>query len=240
MNLQEIDFSSLEVKEIGQWPILLRILVVCMVALVTFGLAYFFLIQDKIANLETQFAQEEDKRNEFKTKYNLAANLTAYEKQMIEIKETYKNLLNELPSSEQLPELIENITRQAENNGLKYDSIKPGEAKSLLGFYKELPIDLILTGNYHGFGGFVSDVSKIPRIVTLHDFSIKKFDSTDDSSGKESLVMNIKAKTYWLSSDTDPKDEKGKKGKADDKAPPAKKTRDPVPPPVPTIPPELQ
>ena len=59
-------------------------------------------------------------------------------------------------------------------------------------FYAELPIKLRVVGNYHEFGNFVSGVAALPRIVTIHDFSIQRHkDKT-----KEALVMEATAKTY--------------------------------------------
>jgi type IV pilus assembly protein PilO len=204
MKLPDINFSELDVREIGSWDLILRVAVVAAACIVTFIISYIFIIEDQIKVLELQSKQEEDKRKEFKDKYNLAANLDAYQKQMVQVKDMYKKLLGQLPATDQVPELIENISREAENNGLKYDSIKPGEAKSL-GFYKELPLDLTLRGTYNGFGGFVSDLSKISRIVTLHDFSIKKAGSGKDNPDPNALTMNLQVKTYWISTDTDDK-----------------------------------
>jgi type IV pilus assembly protein PilO len=59
-------------------------------------------------------------------------------------------------------------------------------------------IELRLLGNYHGFGEFVSNISNMPRIVTLHDFSIKahKNDQNEiDPTGV--LEMTVILKTYW-------------------------------------------
>ena len=46
-----------------------------------------------------------------------------------------------------------------------------------------------VSGDYHQLGNMVSGVAKLPRIVSLHDFVIKR-----DASG--SLSMDILAKTY--------------------------------------------
>ena len=52
-----------------------------------------------------------------------------------------------------------------------------------------------MTGDYHEFGKFVSDVAVLPRIVTLHDINImpNKDDKNNDGSR---LVMEVTAKTY--------------------------------------------
>ena len=52
-------------------------------------------------------------------------------------------------------------------------------------WYVEIEVD----GTFHDFGAFVSGVASLPRIVTLHNFSIKP------QQGRK-LSMKIRAKTY--------------------------------------------
>jgi type IV pilus assembly protein PilO len=59
-------------------------------------------------------------------------------------------------------------------------------------FYAEYPITLRVFGTYHELGKFVSDVAALPRIVTLHNISIKPADK--ETTGE--LVMEMTAKTY--------------------------------------------
>ena len=61
-------------------------------------------------------------------------------------------------------------------------------------FYAELPISLAVTGNYHDLGAFASDVSRLPRIVTLTDFVI--LSSKDPGKDVGLLKMTAQAKTY--------------------------------------------
>jgi len=64
-------------------------------------------------------------------------------------------------------------------------------------FYVELPITIVVTGEYHNIGAFVSGVANLSRIVTLHDFNIKPVKSATD------LKMSIIAKTYRYLGDED-------------------------------------
>jgi type IV pilus assembly protein PilO len=56
-------------------------------------------------------------------------------------------------------------------------------------FYAELPIRMRVTGRFHEFATFASNVAALPRIVTLHDIVI-----TGASGGM--LTMELTAKTY--------------------------------------------
>lgn len=242
MNIGNIDFSQLEPREIGSWPQPIRIALIALSGVIGVLVIYFLFLSSQVSELETVRAQQQAKRDEFKQKYGLAANLDAYKQQMVQIQDAYKVMLKQLPDSSHVPELIDSISRIAANDNLKFDSIKLGDPKSVLGFYKELPIDISVTGAYHSFGKFVSDISKLSRIVTLHDFSIKS-----EGQGGSLLSMKISAKTYWLSEDTEPKaatpasskKSKNTKGKAPAKgaAPAATPGQTgPVPPQAPNIP----
>lgn len=200
MKLSEIDFQELRFYEIGSWPLPLRIVVMIIAGSAVIGLVYYFLINNALTELEAKRALQVSKRNEYRDKYDLAVNLPAYEAQMVDIQKMYTLVLRQLPSDSHIPELLENVNRLAERNGIKITSIKLGEPQTISAAYRELPIDFVLIGNYHSFGRFISDVAKLSRIVTLDDFNIKyaatKASRGDSSTGQ--LTMSIKAKTYWL------------------------------------------
>ena len=125
---------------------------------------------------------------QYESKAFQAANLDAYRQQMIELDETFGALLKQLPKDTEVPGLLEDITEVAYGSGLSMKSIslQPERASE---FYIELPIKIDVTGNYHDFGSFVSGVAALPRIVTLHDYSITQTNGT-------LLNLVIEAKTY--------------------------------------------
>jgi type IV pilus assembly protein PilO len=204
MKIPEIDFSSLEVREIGTWPLILRVAIVAAAGILSILVVYFFIIESKVETLDLQEAQMLTKRTEFKDKYTMAVNLDAYKKQMVEMQDMYKEYLKALPSTSDIPELIDGISRLGEKNNLKFGSIRVGDAKVASGFYMELPIDLVITGSYNNIGKFISDLSKLSRIVTIEDFSIKPVPVDDKNiSSSGLLLMNLGTKTYWVVSQSE-------------------------------------
>jgi type IV pilus assembly protein PilO len=133
-------------------------------------------------------AKEAELLQQYQSKAFLAANLEAYRLQMIELDETFGALLEQLPKDTEVPGLLEDITEVAYGSGLSMKSISL-EPEKVSEFYVELPIRIDVTGDYHDFGSFVSGVASLPRIVTLHDYSIKESDGS-------LLNMVIEAKTY--------------------------------------------
>ena len=111
-------------------------------------------------------------------------------RQMVEMEESFGALISQLPSDTEVPGLLEDITNKGLLNGLEISSIdlQPEVARE---FYVELPIAISARGSYHDLGAFISGMAGLPRIVTLHDFTIRA-----DKDGGSALGMSITAKTY--------------------------------------------
>ena len=106
-----------------------------------------------------------------------------------------------LPKDTEVPGLLEDITHTGLGSGLEFENIelRPEVEKE---FYAELPITIQIVGDYHSFGSFVSGVAALPRIVTLHDFTIARPSGQDGEqlNALGLLSMDITAKTYRYSS----------------------------------------
>ncbi|QIB49951.1 type 4a pilus biogenesis protein PilO [Pseudomonas sp. OIL-1] len=190
-SLKKIDVNDLDFNNIGAWPGALKVIVAVLVFVILAFLGYHFHLKDLQASLQRSQAQEVALRKDFADKSFRAANLDAYKEQLAEIEERFGTLLKQLPSDTEVPGLLEDITQMGLNSGLEFESItlQPEAAKQ---FYAELPISIQVQGNYHDIGTFVSSVAGLPRIVTLHDFTIAPV-----SEGNPDLLkMSILAKTY--------------------------------------------
>lgn len=186
--LKDIDFAELDVQQIGVWPTALKTLLVALILIAILILGYFVKVQEIRQQTQRAAQQETQLLQQYQSKAFLAANLDAYRQQMIELDKTFGALLKQLPKDTEVPGLLEDITEVAYGSGLIMKSISL-EPEKISEFYIELPIRIDVTGDYHDFGSFVSGVASLPRIVTLHDYSIKQSDASQ-------LNMVIEAKTY--------------------------------------------
>jgi len=84
--------------------------------------------------------------------------------------------------------LLTDINQAGLGRGLEFDLFKPAPQETLSEFYAELPITVRISGSYHDIGAFASDISQLPRIVTLNDISL--------AQGKQGLTMDAIAKTF--------------------------------------------
>ncbi len=190
-SLRDIDFSDLDTSNIGSWPAAVKSIAGVFLAVLVLALGYNFFISDMENQLEARRQEEDTLKEQFASKARMAANLELYTQQMKEMENTFGVLLRQLPSDTEVPGLLEDITRTGLGSGLEFEEIKllPEVAQQ---FYIELPIQISVVGGYHDLATFVSGVSSLPRIVTLHDFEIKPV--APGSTSK--LRMSILAKTY--------------------------------------------
>ncbi|MDT8397549.1 MAG: type 4a pilus biogenesis protein PilO [Pseudomonadales bacterium] len=195
--LKSFDWNDLgDIETIGVWPGPVKIVLVLAIFSVFLAGGYWFHIKNLQQDLATVTAQETTLRNDFETKAVLAANLEAYEQQMLDMEESFGTLLRQLPGKTEVPGLLEDITFTGQGSGLEFSTIQLQDER-VQEFYVELPITITVSGAYHDFGTFVSGVASLPRIVTLHDFTITA------GTNRTVLDMTITARTYRYNSDNE-------------------------------------
>ncbi len=184
--LNELDFNN-----IGNWSVSLKIFSIVIVCVVILGAGYWFDTKDQIDTLESIEKKENELKKVFERKQKKAANLDGYQQQMREIERTFGSLLRQLPSRTEVADLLTDISQTGLSSGLEFELFKP-KSEIPMDFYVELPIELRVKGRYHELGQFIGGVAGLPRIVTLHGFSV----SRSKNKGAGELVMQATAKTY--------------------------------------------
>ena len=183
------DFRSLNPREVGSWPMLPKVITLLLLLVLIVVAGYWFDWRNQIAQLESARKKEQDLRTVFLDKQKQAVNLEAYRQQLATIEEEFGEMLKQLPNKSEMEALLTDINQAGLGRGLQFQLFKPAQAESRSEFYAELPITIKLTGTYHDMGAFASDVSQLPRIVTLNDIAL--------SSNKEgALTMDAVARTY--------------------------------------------
>ena len=187
--LKGLAVSEFNLENIGIWPANYRALVCSLALIIVLVGGYFLHVKDLYETLTRATDKEIALRATYQKKAFEAANLEAYKEQMAELEKSFSVLLAQLPGDTEVPGLLEDITELGYGSSLeiKTISLQPEKAKE---FYIELPIHVVAQGGYHDVGTFVSGIASLPRIVTLHDYSLKAGGSQDQ------LVFEVQAKTY--------------------------------------------
>ena len=182
------DLNNLDPNNIGSWPLPVKLVLVLLLVAAIGGAGYYFDTQHMIAELKKTEAKETQLRKTFEAKWKKVANLDAFRAQLDEMNKSFGAMLRQLPDKTEVADLLVDISQTGLANGLEFQLFKPG-GEARRGFYAELPIQLQISGNYHQFGAFVSGIAALPRIVTIHDVTIKP-------AGGKMLSMSAVAKTY--------------------------------------------
>ena len=187
MNLDEL--KNLEPSNIGAWPLPIRIFLIIVVCLAIGASFWKFDISKQIALLETKKQEEIAIKQDFEAKQRKAANLNALKMQLSEMKQSFGDMLRQLPDKTEVASLIVDISQTGLAAGLVFELFRPAKERPSE-FYAELPISIRVVGSYHALGEFISGIATLPRIVTTHNIKIEKRGDSGD------LVMEATAKTY--------------------------------------------
>jgi len=188
---KNIDLNDIDFNNMGSWPMPAKAVAVLVVFVVTFFLGDKLFIDSIKRKLRNEHQQESRLKTNLAKKIRENKQLLFFKDNIKKSKQLFAEHLSQLPSVNALPELLEDISRQAVEAGLEYRRIKPIDAVSK-GFYMEMPINLVLIGSYDGFGKFFSALTNLSRIVTVHDFVISQ-----DTQNNQ-LVMDLVIKSYWI------------------------------------------
>jgi len=192
MNLSELDPSN-----VGSWPMPIKLMACLGLTVLIVALAWFLMVSgmsEEIAGLEEQ---ETQLRSQFEFEQQRARNLEPLRQQLAQMEQVLQQMMRQLPSKTEMPDLIIDVSQAALSSGLNNELFQPG-GEVTREFYAEQPIALRLIGTYHQFGDFVSSVATLPRVVilTMHDMGLKR-----TSGGQLELAGTVK--TYRYLDDTE-------------------------------------
>lgn len=198
MNMKDFDLNNLDFQRVGAWPMPVKAVACGLIFLVIVGFGWWYKVTDMRAELRGLEATEQELLQQFEYKQSKVVNLEAYKAQLEEMKEILRQMLRQLPSKTEMPDLLVDVSQTALSTGIDNQKFEPGP-ETVKDFYAEQPINLRMVGDYHQFGSFVSGVASLPRVVilTMHDISLKP-QAPDPKNGLAAgqLVLEGTVKTY--------------------------------------------
>ena len=203
------EWKSLDPKNMGNWPTAPKAAVLIALFLALLGGGFWFDWSAQLSQLDAAKQKEETLKTTFMDKKKQAINLETHRQQLKDLEQAFGALLKQLPNKSEMDALLTDINQSGLGRGLEFELFKPEAKENFSEFYAELPITIKVTGKYHDLGAFASDVSLLPRIVTLNDVGV--------SLNKDGvLVLDAIAKTYrYLDEDETAAQRKVAKEKAD-------------------------
>ncbi|CAG0963918.1 hypothetical protein BURK1_00860 [Burkholderiales bacterium] len=182
------DLRRLSLRDVGNWPVLPKLLVLGTLFVAIIALGAVFDWKDQWDTLGRSQGEEVTLRQQYAEKKAKAINFDAYRAQLSEVEQSFGALVKQLPNRSEIDALLTDINQAGLGRGLVFELFKPAAQERMADFYAELPIGIRITGSYHDMGAFASDVAQLPRIVTLNDLAI--------ANDKGTLRLDAVAKTF--------------------------------------------
>ncbi len=123
----------------------------------------------------------------------------AYQNELKRLQEKYGQIESQVHSKDELPLILENISRIANQKGLRTDQMMPNTslmeevAKNNDGQYFAIPIQVEGTSEYHDFGRFLNQLENEEVFMLVPEFVIKA--SRDDQS-RHDIELTLEAVVF--------------------------------------------
>ncbi|HIL41338.1 MAG: type 4a pilus biogenesis protein PilO [Methylococcales bacterium] len=177
-----------EITAIETWPFNIKLLVGALVCVVVLIAGFFLDIAPQLQDLEKLEKKEQQLKTTFESRQKKIVNFSGYKNQYAEVEQMLVSMLKKLPKKSEVADLLVEVSQVGLNSGLKFKLFKPMQGKEK-DFYKELPIQIKVVGQYKQLAVFISGLAGLSRIVTIHNIAIQ-------SSKEQFLTMNALLKTY--------------------------------------------
>lgn len=223
MSQRKVSIKELDFNNMGAWPREYKIGFCVLIGVLIVGLAWWLFVRSKTDELESLVRQEGDLRAEYEKNRGEASNLEPLKLQLAQMEQQLQQMLRQLPSKTEMPDLIVDVSQTAQATGLASELFQPG-AELPKEFYAEQPIALRMTGTYHQFGAFVSGVASLPRVVilTMHDIALRPRDEKVGITAESSVLeLAGTVKTYRYLDEEEAAQQEAAAAAADPNAPAA-------------------
>ncbi len=208
IRLSEIDWSP-EAAGTWPWPIKLAVCLLLFGAIIGVGYAFILLpLEEKISRAKRE---EKSLKESFRKKWEKAAHLPLYIKRLEMVSKLYEELVYQLPTREEMPSFLRDVSETATTSGLELLLFKPQE-EIHHDFYAEIPITVRAKGTFNEIGTFLGTLAALPRIITVEDISVHR---PEDKERNPEGVLELQAllKTYRYLTEEERLARKEKKGR---------------------------
>jgi len=170
--------------------------------------AFLFLVYfpktEAIAKTGVEIKLLEQKVNQARIK---AKGLAKFRAEQAQVELQFKEALRLLPNKREIPSLLRGITQLGSDANLEFRLFSP-KKESVKDFYIEIPVAMVVSGNYHDVALFFDKVGRMERIVNILNVSMKPIKKLSTT-----LVTKCDAVTYRFKGKSDAKSSKKKKKK---------------------------
>jgi type IV pilus assembly protein PilO len=102
---------------------------------------------------------------------SIAANIDEFEAEIASLELKLKRVLRQLPNEREIEVVLTDISNLGKTAGIEIKEFTR-KAEVAHGFYAEVPIDLLITGEFHEIARFFDLLAGLPRIVNMGSINV--------------------------------------------------------------------
>ncbi len=168
----EVDSQvAAKLEQIAKLPAAARGAILAVIALLIGAGYYFMVYEDSQARLQQMQAQEMELQRKLSEVRSIAANIDEFEAEIASLELKLQRVLRQLPNEREIEVVLTDISNLGKTAGIEIKEFtrKPEVAH---GFYAEVPIDLLITGEFHAIARFFDLLAGLPRIVNMGSINV--------------------------------------------------------------------
>jgi type IV pilus assembly protein PilO len=159
------------IDKIGKLSRLYRILICLGVFSILIGPFVYFSYQPKIKKINELKKEQATLKTRLVRAKAKAKQLKHFQDKLKKAQTEFKIAVKKLPEKKEIPSLLSSISRTGRGAGLEFLLFEPRDERTKE-FYAEIPVSIIVTGNYHKTALFFDKVARLHRIVNIDDIKM--------------------------------------------------------------------
>ncbi len=187
-NWRDLDFD-----EIPEWPVHIQNILLALGSVLLLVLAYFFVISPLKSDLDAEQRRELSLKTMFHSKAQSVTEQTILDEQIKSMNMRYREKVDNLPEKTELAGLLAGINDTGVKQNLTFQRLNWQKEVESDWLFK-IPLRIELRGNYENISAFSSEVTRLPHIVLLHEFTLSRINNSPIH--KSNLQFVVTAYTY--------------------------------------------
>ncbi len=180
--------------DIKNLPPYAKVIIAVLPSVIVALIVVVLFIMPKQKEIQALNGKIDDQNNQIAASQAKGARLDVLIKENEQLLQRLNELKEQLPEEKEISNLLKQVSDICIDSGLDMKSWRPGhKVKHPSGIVDETPVSVAVIGTYHDFGKFLSNLTKLNRIVNVKNIQIG---SPQMVRGSDVLQISFTASTF--------------------------------------------
>jgi Tfp pilus assembly protein PilO len=162
-----------DIRQVYDWPLIPRAIVIGVICLIVLYLAYFFDFSNSTQQIKRLNQEEQDLKTQLASLVNKNNDVKNEIEKYSILMEILAGAQKKLTLSKNLPELLNEILKIGAENNLEFINFTPGSEEKTKP-YAKVVIKATIRGTYEQTASFISQVANMDNLVVINNLVITR------------------------------------------------------------------